>query len=541
MFDLERCMGSTGVGIGYGNLQSNRPAALTLPELLGCQAESRPHNIALETADTSYTYRQMEALAWEIGGHLVKIGASQGSRVMVIAESHPHSVIAMFGITTAACVFVPVAPETAPNRITYLALDCQPCAIVADGPSISQLDDTLLEIGIPVLALSAPTSRTKCKPKHLHLDNASSDLERSDRQVHADAPAAILYTSGTEGKPLGVVCPHRSVIFACHAINSVLNYRQDDRVLGGLPLSFDYGLYQAFLCCEAGATLVLDKRSASILTIPTLLSQYRITGWPGVPSIYAYLLESRLLERTPLHFLRFITSTGDTFASSQIDRLQNLLPNVAVYSMYGLTECKRVSILRPEELSHHRGSVGRPIPGTSVSVLTASGAETTVGLGELIIRGDHVMAGYWNAPTATARRFVRDEGSSSYALHSGDIVRIDESGYLHFIGRDELLIKHRGFRVSAAEIESVLMDVEDVAEAVVVGVPHHLDGESIWAYVYSPSPHKPSEDAIKLKCRDQLGQRFVPSRVLFRTQPLPRTVNRKFDRLALRDEAKSHT
>jgi acyl-CoA synthetase (AMP-forming)/AMP-acid ligase II len=199
--------------------------------------------------------------------------------------------------------------------------------------------------------------------------------------------------------------------------------------------------------------------------------------------------------------------------------------------MYGLTECKRVSFLPPEELSARPTSVGRAIPGTEAWVDDGRGGVAAPGeVGELLVRGGHVMQGYWNAPEVTAERLRPGRWPWERILATGDLFRTDDAGYLYFVGRRDDLIKSRGEKVVPREVEDVLHGADGVTEAAVVGVPDERLGQAVVAHVAGPSV---DAAALRAFCAAHLEAHMVPSAVVVHADALPRTPNGKVDRRAL--------
>jgi acyl-coenzyme A synthetase/AMP-(fatty) acid ligase len=353
-----------------------------------------------------------------------------------------------------------------------------------------------------------------------------------------DLPAFLIYTSGSTGTPKGVICPHRQVLFATRAINSVLRNTPNDVILCGLPLSFDYGLYQIFLSFDSGALLVLEPSFQNPLVIPGLLQRWGVTGFPGVPSLFASLLRSGFLARMKFEKLRYLTSTGDVFPEAQMAELESVLPGVYVIPMYGLTECKRVCMWQLGELPRREGSVGKPLSGTSAEVVDEELNIVPAGqVGELVVRGPHLTDGYWNDPQYTADRF-RKQKNGDFLLRTGDLFRKDADGYLYFIGRMTGLIKSHGERISPVELETYLASIKYVVEACAVGVPDTEAGHVLCAFVVA-SPGNLGSDVVQLKCRQNLRSVLCPKYVFVENNALPRNQNGKIDRAGLRRKAVS--
>ncbi|HEY4457791.1 MAG TPA: AMP-binding protein, partial [Pseudonocardiaceae bacterium] len=275
----------------------------------------------------------------------------------------------------------------------------------------------------------------------------------------------IIYTSGSTATPKGVVSCHRQVVFVARAIQSRLGYRADDVVFCALPLSFDYGLYQVYLCVLAGACLVLADESDSGATLVATLNRCQATVLPLVAPMAATLVA--LVARTSRApaALRLITSSGASLDDALARGLRTLLPNAVLVGMFGLTECKRVTVGEPQELIAFPGSCGRALPDTEIYVIDDRGNRLPPGeVGELVVRGPHVMSGYWGDPLLTAARFPRDELGEA-RLRTGDQCRIDADGRLYFVGRADDIYKQRGFRVSILEVEAAALRVPGVRAA----------------------------------------------------------------------------
>ena len=227
--------------------------------------------------------------------------------------------------------------------------------------------------------------------------------------------------------------------------------------------------------------------------------------------------------------IRYITNTAAALPPAHITRLQELFPQARLYSMYGVTECKRCTYLPPEQLAKRPGSVGVAIPGTEVYVVDDAGRRVSPGtVGELVIRGPHVMQGYWEDPEATDRALRPGPFAGERLLHTGDLFRADEEGFLYFVGRKDDIIKTRGEKVSPKEIENVLYALAGVREAAVIGVPDPILGMAIKAVVVSTNAAMTEQDVIR-HCAKHLEEFMIPKFVEFR-DALPKTDSGKINR-----------
>jgi long-chain acyl-CoA synthetase len=284
---------------------------------------------------------------------------------------------------------------------------------------------------------------------------------------------------------------------------------------------------------RVGATLVLEPNFAFPGRVVQLLEAQKVTGLPGVPTVFQVLLSLRGLADRELPHLRFLTNTGAALPEPVVEALRRTFPNARLFSMYGLTECKRATYLPPEQLAARPTSVGIPIPGTEAWVEDEDGNALGPGeVGELMIRGAHVMQGYWGDPEATAERLRPGRWPWERVLASGDLFRTDDEGYLYFVGRRDDLIKSGGEKVVPREVEDVLHQATGVREAAVVGIEDRLLGQAVHAHVSPHAEAELDEAALRAYCADHLEDHMVPRRIVIHAE-LPRTSNGKIDKLTL--------
>lgn len=509
-------------------------------DLLELQAEHNPDRVAIVCEGREHTYAGLDMQANRVSRWLRRAGVETGDRVLLYGANTDYLVIALFGVLKAGAVFVPLHPDTPSRKLAFVLHDCASKAVVADIDLVDAQECIRSGLVEAILLTSDTRPVNEVKGASVALWDTLNSFPSHPVSTDAtpDDLAAIIYTSGSTKDPKGVMEPHHQVIFATSAINAVLENRADDVILCGIPLSFDYGLYQIFLTFQVGAKLILERDFTVPMIIPRLLKAHKVTGFPGIPSVFALLLRSRLLERVDLPDLRYITSTGDVFPPSHIRRLHELLPYVTIFPMYGLTECKRVSIMPQGQLDGRESSVGLPLPGTHVSIVDGNGREVPRGIvGELVVKGSHVMAGYWNDPVETERRFRRDDSPGEILLYTGDFFQMDEDSFLYFVGRDGTFIKSHGQKVSPAEIESFLCDISGIAEAAAIGVPDPILGESVYVFVSLVEPQILGSQDIAEQCKNALSPTERPRHIEISESPLPKTANGKIDRRRLQQMA----
>jgi len=330
---------------------------------------------------------------------------------------------------------------------------------------------------------------------------------------------------------------HQNIVAAATSITTYLENTPDDVILSVLPLAFDYGLYQLLMAFKLGAALVLEQSFAFPAVVLQKLEREKATGFPVVPTIAALLLKMKGLTPGRFPHLRYITNTAAALPPAHIERLQQLFPTTRIYSMYGLTECKRCTYLPPEQLKARPGSVGKAIPNTEAYVVDDRGARVPPGrVGELVIRGAHVMKGYWENPEATDRVLKPGPHPWEKVLHTGDLFRSDEEGFLYFVGRKDDIIKTRGEKVSPKEVENVLYALPGVREAAVIGVPDPILGHALKAVIAPVEEGALSDREVIAHCARHLEDFMVPRLVEF-VKELPKTDTGKIGRSQVQAEA----
>ena len=516
-----------------------RKKVTLIQDLIENQAGHNGNKIAIVYKGKEYTYSFINTKANRISQWLLHSDVQAGDRVLLYGINSERLIAGLFGVLKSGAIFIFVNPETPHKIVKFIIDDCTPVAIIVDYELFKKQENYLRHSIRSILLTSNTYIHNKKFGNIVTWDELEIYPDTTEEiEISSDNIAAIIYTSGSSQMPRGVIEPHQQILFATYAINSVIKNTPKDRILCGLPLSFDYGLYQIFLTFHIGATLVLEKDFKVPLIIPRILKQNKVTGFPATPSIFAMLLHSKILKRVRLPDLRYITSTGDVFHISHIEELRNIFPNVKIFPMYGLTECKRVSIMPEGVDESHIGSVGEALPGTQVFVVDKNNQEVSPGkIGELVISGSHIMAGYWNNPHETAKRFRMDSAQKKIMLHSGDFFKKDQDGFLYFIGRDETFIKSRGQKVSPSEIESFLCKLEDITEAAAIGIPDAIHGQSVCVFASSLVSKTLNTNEIFEHCKGSLSPAAMPKYVIISELPLPKTPNGKIDRILLRAKA----
>ena len=491
----------------------------SIAEDLARTAAGDPDRVALVVADRPVSFAELDGLTGRLAAGLRERGVQRGDRVALMVPNGLDAVVAIEAILRAGAAIMPINPTAKHDRVADLLRRSGAAMLLCD----------------PDRAAEAAQATEGLSDVQLH-----SDLEQlsTDGPVPSDAPAesdlaALMHTSGSTGGPKGVMHSHGGLGFVTDSIIEYLDVSAEDRILNLLPLSFGYGLTHLLICIRSGATLVLEPGVGLPGRIVKLLEDERVTGLPGVPTIFQVLLSLRGLAERPLPELRFLTNAGAALPTPALEAVRRTFGEATLYSMYGQTECIRTCYLPPDQLDVRPGSVGVPIPGTETWLDDDEGNVLDAGeSGELIVRGPHVMQGYWNDPGATAARIREGRDPGERVLATNDLFRTDEEGYLYFVGRRDDIIKSRGEKVPPREVEEVIHLDSAVKEVAVVGVPDRLLGEAVHAHVSAREGEDLDAMALKRLCAEHLEDYMVPQRVVIHAE-LPRNNNGKVDRLLL--------
>lgn len=511
------------------------PRRLMQDGLVGAAADPvLADRVALVCSGESWTYLQLFERASGLAACLQAQGIERGDRIAVYMDNTAACVTSIHAAWLAGGVLLVVNPQTKSDKLRFILEDSGARALLSDGHLASQFLPAVegnTEIAALVCSGTLPGSAAV-----LDFETASADPvgHAAPESIPSDL-AALIYTSGSTGQPKGVMQTHQAMRFALGSLIEYLRLASHDVIGCSVPLAFDYGLYQLLMSVELGATLVLERSFAFPAQVFANMREHAVSVFPGVPTMFAMLLASHARQALAFPGVRTVTNTAAALPDEFIARLQEVFPNARIYCMYGLTECKRVSYLEPDMLPYKPGSVGKAIPGTEVYLRDAAGNPVAPGeTGILHVRGPHVMAGYWNRPDATAHMLGPGPLPGERVLCTHDLFRMDEEGYLYFVGRSDDIIKTRGEKVSPVEVENVLHDLGGVREAAVIGVPDPLLGEAIRACVVVDPASGLDEKRIRAHCAARLENFMLPRDVLLMAS-LPHTTTGKVSKKILRE------
>lgn len=496
--------------------------------------------VAIDDNKRQLTYKQLDHAINQLAQYFLSMGLSKGDRVAIYLPKQVETVISILAASRAGLVFVPVNPVLKPAQVAYILCDCNVKLLVTSQQRAKLSTDALQECSdlehLLLIDQGLEEDQTELAiQQHFWPQPDTQGAQAPSVSVIDQDLAAILYTSGSTGQPKGVCLSHRNLIAGAQSVSQYLHNSSEDKILVALPLSFDYGLSQITTGLLVGATVVLMEYLFPRDVIRQV-AQHQITGLAAVPPLWIQLAKLEWPEEA--RCLRYFTNSGGAMPKATLSQLRQTLPSTLPFLMYGLTEAFRSTYLEPRYVDTHPDSMGKAIPNAQVLVLRPDGTECDVDEpGELVHRGVHVSLGYWNAPDKTAERFKPIASHPNYlpelAVWSGDTVRRDEDGFLYFIGRQDDMIKCSGYRISPAELEESLYQLDGVAEVVAIGLPDEELGQAIMLLIKADD--ELTEQDVKRHCQQQLPNYMQPKTIAF-VEHLPRNPNGKIDRKQLQSD-----
>jgi acyl-CoA synthetase (AMP-forming)/AMP-acid ligase II len=509
---------------------------------LETHAQAAPEQLACIHGEEVVTYGEMERQANRIAHTLRELGVRRGDRVALLIENSSAYIAAYYGILKCGGVTVAIYTTTTPKTLGYILNDCAVCVLLTQAKHLKLLAELrehlpqLRAVALLETASNAAESENGVAEEWPWPIISSQQIaQQPDQPLHLPMIdlelASIIYTSGSTGDPRGAVLSHLNIVANTRSIVSYLGLTSQDRIMVVLPFPYVYGKSLLNTHLAAGGTVIIDNRFVFPNVVLKTLQEKGATGFSGVPSTYAILLGKSAVRKMEFPALRYLTQAGGAMAPTLIREVMEVFRGKKVFIMYGATEASaRLSYLPPEDLSRKVGSIGKAIPNVELRLIKDDGEEARRGeVGEIVARGANIMQGYWNQPEETAAVLTQ------HGFHTGDLGRQDEEGFFYVVGRKRDMIKSGGNRVSAKEIEEIILEYPDILETAVIGIPDQFIGEAICAYVVPKNGVPVPPEALIDHCKERLPDYKVPRSVIVR-DGLPKNASGKIMKEQLRAE-----
>ncbi|MGQ0816265.1 MAG: class I adenylate-forming enzyme family protein [Gemmatimonadota bacterium] len=500
---------------------AERFAGHSVAQVLEAQARERSGSVFLTYGEKRLTYGQVDARATALAAALAELGIEPGDRIAVDMPNWPEFVISMFAAAKLGAIIVPLNPGYTVPELQYMLRHSEATVVVTaenfNGVDYLQLFEGFLTTLPDLQYLVTVGDEDLWHDDRIYQfeDLVSSGGGRAlpTPEINPQTDTfAILYTSGTMGKPKGVALTHANLLSAAAATVAAVGVTADDVVFGVTTIFHVFGLGPGVLgTVQAGACLVLQEQFQPAEAL-TLIEKHKVTVHYGVPTVFITELRESERPQHDLSSLRVGIVAGAPIGDELVRRIrQDLCPNVQV--AYSLTEtASTVALTQPDDpLDKQIFTVGKPLPGTEIRVLDLDGTILPVeSLGEIAVKGPGVMKGYYRQPGETAQAFDED----GFFL-TGDLGIVDDEGFVHIVGRRKELIIRGGFNVYPREVEDRLHAHPAVLDVAVVGLPHEVLGEVVCACIVPVEGAIITGEEIKDWCHGALADYKVPDLVRF--------------------------
>lgn len=489
-------------------------------------AQVCPHKAALLEGDRTSTYSQINSLANRLACLLKKHGLQKGDRVLMIMENSLENVAGYYGVLKAGGVCVEVSDRSTLAEASYYIENSGSKICMVSPLSAKRLSG----IKIPcVIGPDAPLN-AGYGIRLTWGDVRSMPDEPQEDTVSQEDLAAIVYTSGSTGRPKGVTLTHKNLCTNTASIVSYLELHESDRIMAVLPFYYVYGKTLLNTHFMVGGSVVLNNRFAFPNSVIKDMAEKEVTGFAGVPSTFAILLNRSVFAKTPVPSLRYITQAGGAMAPALTRRLIECIGAASLFIMYGATEASaRLTYLPPERLLKDKlGSIGIPIPDVEITIRDNDGNILNNGeVGNICACGDNIMQGYWQDQEET------DKALKPWGLVTGDLGHRDEDGFIYLTGRKKHMLKIGGERVSPKEIEEAIMESGLVHEVAVIGRYDEYLSEVAEAFVVPLDEKAFDVEALKAFAVSRLASHKHPKywNIL---RALPKKSSGKIDKEALK-------
>lgn len=508
-------------------------------EKLADSARKYPDSPAVVSREGTLTYADLDKASDRLASRLIELGVGSGDRVGLFLPKSLDAVIGIYGVLKAGAAYVPIDPSSKDHRAGYIAGNCAIKVLISSTRKKGQWP-AFAAVGVEhIVAIDAKEEMDVAGlDVHARPWVDAAPVHELPRVISQDL-AYILYTSGSTGDPKGVMLTHQNCLAFVEWAVDEYRVTHEDRLSSHAPFHFDLSTFDLYAAVCAGAPVYLVSKAVSMLPveIKKFIEENGITVWYSVPSILTMLVEMGGLEEGDLPGLRVLLFAGEVFPTKYLSRLMGKLGHVHFANLYGPTEtnvCTAYSVLERPAEDGPTISIGKAIADVETFVVDEQDRLVSPGeVGELLVRGPTVMAGYWGDRRLTTRKLIaspveRHLGDKVY--RTGDLVEELDGGNYRFIGRRDNQIKSRGYRIELGDIEAALSAHPAVLEVAVIAVPDEMVTNRIVCFV-AVSEEVAATDLQRF-CGERIPAYMVPESISM-LDGLPKTSTGKVDRRSL--------
>ncbi|MFC4097882.1 amino acid adenylation domain-containing protein [Euzebyella saccharophila] len=506
-----------------------------LQHIIESVAISLPDRVAFSCLKKVITYQELDHQANQLAHFLLNNGHSKGDRIGIFMPRCLESVIAVYGILKSGAAYVPLDPFAPTHRTAAIMEDCNIKTLVTI-PNLKNRTEGVLKETSQVQLIIGPetiSNGTSIAWETIHEENYSKPL----LEILESDLAFILYTSGSTGAPKGIMHTHYSALSLAKIVADTFDFHEDDIFGNPAPLHFDPSTFGYFVAplVRAKTVIIPEAYLKMPASLSVLIAQEKISVWYSVPLMLIQLLKSNTLTKHDFSHLRWIFFAGEVFTPKHLKALMETLPQARYCNLYGPAELILCTYYPLEEIpeAHINIPIGKTWANTEFKILNSQGEEVAHGEeGELAIRSATLMQGYWNNPEMTKKCFYQVNIAQGYQhtyYKTGDLVKLNESNELLFLGRNDRQIKLRGYRVELDEVENILSQHPLVEEAAVIALKDTEETQKLQASILLKHGKSLQVDALQEFCSQFLPSYALPESITI-MKDFPRTSSGKIDR-----------
>ncbi|MDH4027604.1 MAG: AMP-binding protein [Nitrospirota bacterium] len=508
-------------------------------------ADTHTDKILVTQGSRTVTYGEVARSVMQIATFFLKQGVRPGDRICIVLDNSPEYISSYIGVHRAGGIAVAVCPQYSPFEFRKIFNDCLPSAVIVDKKYVKHVLDAVSE-GTSIQAIiimedsdvqssSAARSGITSRHSNIRFYSVRDVINTPDCKIEYPVcnekdVASIIYTSGTTGEPKGVMLSNENLMINARSIIEYLQLTEKDRIMGILPFYYSYGTSLLTTHIIAGGSIVLENSFMYPNQVLDRMFAESVTGFAGVPSTFAILLNRSNIRKYTFPSLRYITQAGGAMSPLHAKEISEILPGADIFIMYGQTEATaRLTYLEPRDFHYRPWSIGKAIPGVDIELIKEDGTIAKTGeVGEIVARGGNIMVGYWNRPEETDK--VLKDGR----LYTGDLAVRDEEGFLKIISRRSDIIKSGAHRINPREIEEVILELPEVHEVAVAGKDDAILGMVIKACIVLKDGQGLDARKVQRHCHNKLAPFKLPKEVVF-VDELPKTGTGKIRRHLIND------